>query len=128
MAITAAQLSYVRGDTGLKSFTIKQDGSAIDLTGVTGILITVTAEKTGTTPLATPTIVAQLVGSLSVTPTDGKIFFQPIGADETARQAASEAFTVGDHHYSVRWIDANSSEITPIADGAFKLLEAKTVG
>lgn len=123
---TALELCYVRGDTSKKSFRVTADKVAVDLTGVTGIIITVTEEKTSTSSVPAPTIVTQFDGSLSGTPTDGFVFFQPQGADETARQAESDAYIPGKYNYSVRWVNVAGSEETPFPQGAFKMLEAKT--
>lgn len=105
-------LCFSRGDTPVFSFTLKEDGSPIDITG-SSFLLTVDPSPA---PTGSGDNLFQLTGSIPVG-TDGVVQFQA-----TAMQMD---LAPGVYFYDVQWTDAASAIRTIIA-GEFEIRQDVT--
>jgi hypothetical protein len=99
-------LSYTRGDTAPITITFKRNGQALDLTGFTGIVLTINTDEF---PVDATNQVEVFSGTLSGTPSDGTVTFEP------PSQIASDALPILEEaFYDVQWVTAASKKQTPI--------------
>ena len=114
-------LCYTRGDTAPIVLRLSSDGSAFDLTGWTGFVLTVDPSEEPTDALNN---VDALPGTIRAPATDGVLEFVPSGLDETAKRANSEAWPPGDYFYDVQAINPAGQRTTLLkAGGAFQILQ-----
>lgn len=105
-------LEYTRGDTAPLRVTFTRKGSPIDLTGYTGLVLTVNTELN---PTDNTNEQAALTGTLTGTPTDGIVDFEP------ADQVTSDAFVpAAGLWYDIQGVDAGGRKAT-LGKGPFTI-------
>lgn len=124
--VKGPDLCYARGDTAPLTLKFSRGGSAVDFTGYTAILLTVTEDED---PVDITNQRFQMDGAISAT--TGELDFDPQGADENAKRTASEAYVPDvvdniEKFYGVQAIDGTGRRVTIINSGKFKVLQDKT--
>ena len=107
-------LCYARGDTVALSMTFKRNKLGIDLTGFTGLLLSVDSTEN---PTNTATQVAQFTGTLDTDPTTGRVEFRP------PDQVTSDAYVPGTYFYDVQGVNADSEKVTFLKGGSFEIIQ-----
>ena len=116
MAAKGPTITYTRGDTAPHRLHLTVDGADLDLTGFTNIEIVVNSLEE---PPDNTTEILRQPGTLTGTPIDGRIDFQPIGATVAARKIESEAYPPGEYFYDLQVNDAAGERVTLLNGGAF---------
>jgi len=107
-------LCYARGDTAPLSLTFKVGKLGLDLTGFTGLVLTVNSEEN---PTNTASQQAELTGTLDSDPTTGRVEFRP------ANQVTSDAFVPGVYFYDVQGVNASGEKVTLLKGGSFEIIQ-----
>lgn len=107
------ELEYARGDLAPLRLTFKKNGTPIDLTGYTALVITINSDLN---PTDVTDQVGVLTGTLTGTPTDGIVDFAP------ASQPASDALVPGVYFYDISGIDGGGRPFT-LAKGSFTIVQ-----
>lgn len=116
MAAKGPKITYTRGDTAPHRLHLTQDGADLDLTGFLNIEIVVNTEET---PVDATNEVLRQPGTLTATPIDGRIDFQPVGASVAARKTESDAYPPGEYFYDLQVDDGAGERVTLLNGGEF---------
>jgi nitrogen regulatory protein PII len=120
MAAKGPTITYTRGDTAPHRLHLTQDGADLDLTGFTNIEIVVNPNEEPADALAE---ILRQPGTLTGTPTDGRIDFQPVGASVAARKTESDAYPPGEYFYDLQVDDGAGERVTLLNGGAFNVAQ-----
>lgn len=120
MAAKGPEIRYTRGDTVPHRLHLTQDGSDFDLTSFSNIELVVNTEEE---PADITNEQFRQPGTLTGTPIDGRIDFQPAGATVGDRKTESEAYVPGEYFYDVQADDAAGERVTLLLAGAFVVLQ-----
>ncbi len=117
MAAKGPTITYTRGDTAPFTLVLSKDGSALDLTGFTSIEIVVNTDED---PSDATNEQFRMPGTIVAPATDGRLSFQPAGADVSARETASDAYVPSeDYFYDLQARDAAGERATLLKGGQF---------
>lgn len=120
MAAKGPTIQYTRGDTVPHRLHLTQDGNDFDLTSFSNIELVVNTEDA---PSDASNEQFRQPGTLTGTPTDGRIDFQPAGGTIGDRKTESEAYVPGDYFYDVQADDAAGERVTLLLAGDFVVLQ-----
>ena len=120
MAAKGPTITYVRADTAPFRLRLTQDGADLDLTGFTNIEIVVNTDEA---PADATNEQFRQPGTLTGTPTDGRIDFQPVGASVAARKIESEAYVPGEFFYDLQADDGAGERVTLLNGGAYNVMQ-----
>ena len=121
MAAKGPTISWVRGDTALKSITITQGGNPFDFTGFVNMEIVVNSDEepadAANEQFRQPVTIQNPPG------TDGVIDFQPVGGDVASRKASADAYVPGEYFYDLQADDPAGERVTLFLAGAYNVLQ-----
>lgn len=120
MAAKGPTIKYTRGDTVPHRLHLTQDGADFDLTSFSNIELVVNADEE---PADITNEQFRQPGTLTGTPTEGRIDFQPVGATIGDRKTESEAYVPGEFFYDVQADDAAGERVTLLLAGSFVVLQ-----
>jgi len=116
MAAKGPTVTFTRGDTGPYRLHLTQDGADLDLTGFTNIEVVVNSEQE---PADATNEQFRQPGTLTATPTDGRIDFQPVGANVAARKTESDGYVPGEYFYDLQVDDGAGERVTLLNGGDY---------